>query len=139
MHLTDDHAADSIVSADSLGVKRTDLATERTRAALDRTLLAWNRTSMSMITFGFTIYQFFQFLSASQPAAGNVNGPRYLSIALIAIGTVSLILAIWQHWLALLRLEPQAAAPYRSLSLLMAVCMVIVGAVTCVAVAVQPV
>ena len=62
-----------------------------------------------------------------------------MSIALIAIGTVSLILAIWQHWLALLRLEPRAAAPYRSVSLLMALCMVLVGAVTCVAVAVQAV
>jgi uncharacterized membrane protein YidH (DUF202 family) len=36
------------------------LAVERTRVAYDRTMLAWTRTATSLITFGFTIYKFFQ-------------------------------------------------------------------------------
>ncbi len=40
----------------------TVLATDRTRLAHDRTLMAWVRTSTSLISFGFTIYKFFQYL-----------------------------------------------------------------------------
>ena len=40
----------------------TKLAVERTRLAYERTLMAWVRTSTSLISFGFTIYKFFQYL-----------------------------------------------------------------------------
>ena len=39
----------------------TRLAIDRTRLAHERTLMAWVRTAVSMITFGFTIYEFFEF------------------------------------------------------------------------------
>src|SRR6187200_3305719 len=39
---------------------RTALALDRTRLAHERTLMAWIRTAMSLISFGFTIYKFFQ-------------------------------------------------------------------------------
>ena len=39
----------------------TQLALDRTWLAHERTLMAWIRTSVSMISFGFTIYKFFQF------------------------------------------------------------------------------
>ena len=38
-----------------------ELAMERTWLAHERTLMAWVRTATSMISFGFTIYKFFQF------------------------------------------------------------------------------
>ncbi len=38
----------------------TTLAVDRTRLAYERTLMAWIRTATSLITFGFTIYKFFQ-------------------------------------------------------------------------------
>ena len=38
----------------------TRLAVNRTRLAYERTLMAWVRTAASMISFGFTIYKFFQ-------------------------------------------------------------------------------
>ena len=34
----------------------TTLAVERTRLAHERTLMAWVRTSLSLISFGFTIW-----------------------------------------------------------------------------------
>jgi putative membrane protein len=37
------------------------LAVDRTWLAHERTLMAWVRTATSMISFGFTIYKFFQF------------------------------------------------------------------------------
>ena len=39
---------------------RTALALDRTRLAHERTLMAWARTATSLISFGFTIYKFFQ-------------------------------------------------------------------------------
>ena len=39
----------------------TRLAVDRTRLAHERTLMAWVRTATSLISFGFTIYKFFQF------------------------------------------------------------------------------
>src|SRR3989337_955177 len=39
----------------------TKLAYERTNLAHERTLMSWVRTATSLITFGFTIYKFFQF------------------------------------------------------------------------------
>ena len=38
----------------------TQLAVDRTRLAYERTLMAWIRTATSLITFGFTIYKFFE-------------------------------------------------------------------------------
>jgi len=42
----------------------TKLAVDRTRLAYERTLMAWIRTATSLITFGFTIYKFFQIETA---------------------------------------------------------------------------
>ncbi len=38
----------------------TKLAIARTRLSYERTLMAWVRTAISLISFGFTIYKFFQ-------------------------------------------------------------------------------
>jgi putative membrane protein len=43
----------------------TRLAVDRTRLAYERTLMAWIRTAISLITFGFTIYKFFQIEGAA--------------------------------------------------------------------------
>ena len=47
----------------------TRLAVERTRLAYERTLMAWTRTATSLISFGFTIYKFFQYLREDRPVA----------------------------------------------------------------------
>ena len=55
----------------------TRLAVDRTRLAYERTLMAWIRTAVSMITFGFTIYKFFQFELRDRPVpSGSVLGPH---------------------------------------------------------------
>jgi uncharacterized protein DUF2490/uncharacterized protein DUF202 len=50
------------------------LALDRTRLAHDRTLMAWVRTATSLISFGFTIYKFFQYLHEK----GEASPERYL-------------------------------------------------------------
>jgi len=53
----------------------TKLAIERTRLAHERTLMAWVRTATSLISFGFTVYKFVQYLRESQgaPRAGQLG------------------------------------------------------------------
>ena len=45
-----------------LAEMRTTLGQERTFLAFERSLMAWLRTSLSMISFGFTLAKFFQYL-----------------------------------------------------------------------------
>jgi putative membrane protein len=76
----------------------TRLAVARTRMAADRTLLAWVRTSTSLISFGFTIYKFFQYLRESQKAEPiGLLGPRGFALLMISIGVTVLIVATVQH------------------------------------------
>ena len=113
----------------------TVLAVERTRAAHDRTLLAWVRTSVSLISFGFTIYKFFQYLREGR--AGTFDGafgPRPFALMMIAIGLVALLLATADHrrHMAHLRAE-YGSIPY-SLAAVVALLIGVLGVVGLVAV-----
>ncbi|HEX5109808.1 MAG TPA: DUF202 domain-containing protein [Vicinamibacterales bacterium] len=82
-----------------LADRRTALALKRTLLALDRTLMAWVRTGTSLISFGFTIYKFFQYLREDQAArdAGHLLDPRDVALILIALGIGALVLATIQY------------------------------------------
>lgn len=83
--------------------KPMDLGYERTRMAADRTLMAWIRTSVSMISFGFTIYKFFQYLMESAVVTEQFPhyAPRNFGVALVGLGMVMLALAIVEYYLFL--------------------------------------
>jgi putative membrane protein len=87
---------------------RTDLATERTREALvrtrlayERTMMAWVRTATSLISFGFTIYKFFQYLresaGANAAAEDRLLDPRAVALVMIGLGVGVLLLATIEH------------------------------------------
>ena len=71
-----------------------------TRQALERTFMAWIRTAVSLISFGFTIVQFFQRFSQMQ-SPGNrplsPGAPRVLGLALIGVGILCLAISSWQY------------------------------------------
>ena len=76
------------------------LAVDRTRLAHERTLMAWVRTSTSMISFGFTIYKFFE----GQPPRGQRTGflarlldARSFAVLLISMALLALLLAAIQN------------------------------------------
>ena len=79
--------------------ERTSLALDRTRLAHERTLMAWVRTAVSLISFGFTIYKFFQGLQDAKTLAGphRLVGPREFALVMIGLGVGSLILATLEH------------------------------------------
>lgn len=91
----------------------TDLALERTRMAHERTLMAWIRTATSLISFGFSIYKFFQYMQQQGEARDRaILGPRQFALLMIAIGLCALILATIQHRLELQKLRKHFAVPY---------------------------
>jgi putative membrane protein len=72
----------------------TKLALERTRLAHERTLMAWVRTATSLISFGFTLYKFFQYLHQDKPPVEpGILGPRGFALIMIGIGLTALIFA----------------------------------------------
>ena len=76
----------------------TQLAADRTRLAYERTLMAWVRTATSLISFGFTIYKFFQFLREGQPATREGTlGLHAFAILMIVVGITALLLASIDH------------------------------------------
>ena len=113
----------------------TVLATDRTRLAHDRTLMAWVRTSTSLISFGFTIYKFFQYLKEQNAVRNDrIFGPREYALLMISVGIVALVFATLQHrrdMKALRALHPEV--PF-SLVTVLAGFMSLIGVVTLLAV-----
>ena len=78
----------------------TRLAVERTRLAYERTLMAWVRTATSLISFGFTLFKFFQYLHQAGAAAERPPqflGARQFAMLMIATGLLALVIATVQH------------------------------------------
>jgi putative membrane protein len=95
----------------------------------DRTLMAWIRTSLSMIGFGFTIYKFLKELAQLENSKLPDNGPRNLGLTLVGLGTVSLIVASFQHWSHMQELGRHASLRARfSLVLVVAITITFLGA-----------
>jgi len=107
-----------------LSYERTDAAMTRTRMASDRTLMAWIRTSLSMISFGFTILKFFEFLHESERPFGRFHGgirARHLGLVLISMGTLILIPVIIQGHRELKRMSALDGKSSWSLALMVAI------------------
>jgi putative membrane protein len=118
--------------ATALAEERTNLAIQRTVMASERSLMAWIRTALSMIGFGFSIYKFFQYLP-EEIASGNIQRPqtpRNLGLTLIALGTVALTAAAWQHRMLLNEIGASQARHFWSISFMVAILVVLIGAIT---------
>ena len=68
----------------------------RTNLAYERTLMAWTRTATSLISFGFTIYKFFQYMrdGRATPPVERWLDPRGVTMVMIGLGVASLCLAV---------------------------------------------
>ena len=113
--------------------RSTELAFERTRVAYERTMMAWIRTATSLITFGFTIYKLFQLEGLGHPQPDRLIGPREFAFILVSIGLVSLLLATIEHRQNIRTLGAQYKGRKRSLAVLVAALVSILGIVALVA------
>ena len=83
----------------------TKLAVERTYLAYDRTMLAWVRTATALITFGFSIAQFFRIARQGEPESKHLIGPQEFGLTMIIIGLLALLLATLDHRWAIQALQ----------------------------------
>jgi putative membrane protein len=94
--------------------------------------MAWIRTALSMIGFGFSIYKFFQYMP-EEIAAGNIRraqAPRNLGLSLIALGTLALAAAAWQHRSFLNGIGASKKRRVWSISFVVALFVILIGIIT---------
>jgi len=118
--------------ATALAEQRTEAALDRTFYAAERTLMAWIRTALSMISFGFTIVKVLEALEKSQGTGirglfGRSYSPETLGLALITIGTLSLLAAIVQYRQVLRALRKEGLHAGWSLSITVASLLALLG------------
>jgi putative membrane protein len=75
-----------------------------------RTLLSWSRTAVSLIGFGFTIYNFFSGFLDDTGEVRLREFSRNLGLTLVIAGTLGMILAVWNYWTINTYLEQSVAA-----------------------------
>jgi putative membrane protein len=96
--------------------RATRLAYERTFLGWERTQMGWVRTALSLISFGFAIAKFFDFLRQKQVTPAPLLGPRTVGILMIGSGLVALAMASVQHRRALKVMREQCPGLPRSLA-----------------------
>jgi putative membrane protein len=108
-------------------LSNTDLAFERTALAYERTLMAWIRTAMSLISFGFTIYKFFQEWRRTEQPVQTIFTPRIVGMIMILFGLIGLLFASIQHYTAIKKLKKDFPNIQRSLSSVLAILILMFG------------
>jgi putative membrane protein len=111
----------------------TALAYERTYLAHERTQMAWVRTALSLISFGFTISKFFEYLHGKDGIAPPLIGARNVGLLMISIGLVLMVFANIGHRRAMVRLHARNPELPQSLAGIGAVLISVLGLVALVA------
>jgi putative membrane protein len=112
----------------------TRLAYDRTRLAYENTMMAWVRTATSLITFGFSVYKFFQFETKEAVRVERLITPRIFGMIMITVGIVALFAATMQHVASMRQLRAQDPAIPRSLAAWLAGLISILGILALLAV-----
>jgi putative membrane protein len=119
--------ADEINSTESkTALSNTDLAFERTMLAENRTLMAWIRTAISMISFGFTIYKFFQEATKTGDTRRFFT-PRLVGMIMISFGLLALLWGLAEHRAMVKKLKKSYPGLERSNTSLLAILIILFG------------
>ncbi|WP_066401301.1 YidH family protein [Flavisolibacter tropicus] len=109
-----------------MSTTRTGMSYQRTALSYERTLMSWVRTATSMITFGFTIYKFFEEVQ-KESTEPRFFTPRLVGLLMISFGMLSLLLAQVQHQIAYKKLKKDYPQIQRSLSSLLGALILLFG------------
>jgi putative membrane protein len=98
--------------------------------------LAWVRTSTSLISFGFSIYKFFQYMQESNPVRGGQSwiGPRGFALMMLATGVVVLVIATAEHRRSMVALRAEYRIVPNSLATVLAAFISLLGVLGLIAV-----
>jgi putative membrane protein len=97
--------------------------------------MAWIRTSTSLIAFGFTIFQFFEYLATNQRRHEPIVSPWVIGMVMILMGLTGLTLASIQHRQAMKALRAEAGPLPYSIAGIMAGFIAVLGCIALVVVA----
>ena len=114
-------------SSNALAVERTDMAASRTLMAADRTLMAWLRTSLSLDSFGFTIYKVLQGLAQGGVILRHSDTPRTVGLFMTGMGTLAMLMGTVEYAQALKDLHTYVELTLLRPAFIMAVLMSIMG------------
>ena len=92
-------------------------------------MLAWVRTATSLITFGFSVYKFFQIVRTDGEQKAHLIGARQFGILLVSIGLASLALATVEYRQNIRRLGAEYQARPRSLAVIVAALISLLGVI----------
>jgi putative membrane protein len=73
-------------------------------------MLSWVRTAISLISFGFSIPQFFRIARTGVPKSRDLIGPDEFGLLLIVIGLLALLLVVLEQRTAIEALKAQYPA-----------------------------
>ncbi len=106
----------------------TQLSIERTWLSHERTLMSWVRTATALISFGFTIYKFFEFEAGrSGVTVHHLISPRQFAMVMIGTGLVALLLSTIDHHQTLKRLQGEAVPRHFSVAGVVAALISVLG------------
>jgi putative membrane protein len=105
-----------------------NLPVMNTLMAADRTLMSWTRTSLSLLSFGFTIYKILEgFQDAGGKFVVRTDVPRNAGLFLTGMGTLAMVMGTIEYWQTLKVLhQPRIFGRPRS-PLIMALIMSVAG------------
>lgn len=112
----------------------TRLAFERTRVAYERTLMAWVRTGTSLITFGFSVYKFFQLETTGKELGAPLLGSRGFALVLIGLGLLALVLGAFEYRREMVAMRTQYPLMPKSMTGMLAMLIAALGVLALVAV-----
>jgi putative membrane protein len=105
-----------------------NLPVMNTLMAADRTLMSWTRTSLSLLSFGFTIFKILQALQEEGKLVRS-DVPRDAGLFLTAMGTLAMVMGTVEYWQTLRVLDQQRIFSRPRSPLIMAIIMSISGVV----------
>ena len=108
---------------------RTRLDLERTYIAYEQSMMNWVRTAITLITFGFTIYKFFQLELPGRAEKSRLVGPREFALILVTLGLISLVMATLEHRRCQRLLKQQWSEAPPSLAVWLAAMISILGTI----------
>ena len=115
-----------------------NLPVMNTLMAADRTLMSWTRTSLSLLSFGFTIFKILQgFQDAEGKFVVRSDVPRDAGLFLTAMGTFAMVMGTLEYWQTLKVLHQQRIFGRPRAPLIMAMIMSVSGVLLFVSILVK--
>lgn len=105
-----------------------NLPVMNTLMAADRTLMSWTRTSLSLLSFGFTIYKVLEgFQDIEGKFVVKSGTPRDAGLFLAGMGTFAMVMGTIEYWQTLRVLNQQRIFARPRSPLIMALIMSLSG------------